>query len=165
VRSGVTLFDSMVSVSRADYGLVSEVFDDAVRRISTGVRDVDALEELGLKNPSLYFRRSLWQIANAIRSGADIAATLENILNNLANEQRVLLRRYGAQLNPLAFMYMMFGVIIPSLGISLLITLSAFSGLPIKQLFFWIILAFLLIFKFNFLGVVKSRRPSIEIYV
>jgi len=124
VKSGVPLFDAMVSVSHANYGLVSEEFNNAIRKISTGIQDVDVLEELALKNPSLYFRRSLWQISNAIRSGADIANTLDNIVTSLANEQRVLVRKYGSQLNPLAFIYLMFGVIIPSLGIALMITLS-----------------------------------------
>lgn len=165
VRSGVTLFDSLVSVSRAGYGLVSDEFNSAVRRISTGLRDSDALEELALKNPSLYFRRSLWQMSNAIRAGADIANTLEGIILNLANEQRIMVRKYGSQLNPLAFLYMMFGVIMPSLGIALLISLSSFSGLEIQQIYFWAILVFLLIFNFNFLGVIKNKRPSVEVYV
>lgn len=164
-KSGIPLFDSMASVAKSNYGLVSNEFNGVVRRISTGVRDVDALEELALKNPSLYFRRALWQISNAIRAGADIGNTLEIIITNLSNEQRILVRKYGSQLNPLAFIYMMFGIIIPSLGIALLITLSSFTGLPIKQYYFWIILVFLIIFKFNFLGIVKSRRPSVEVYV
>jgi len=165
VRSGVSLFDAMVSVSKAGYGLVSEEFNECVRKISTGVQDVEALEEIGRKNPSLYFRRTLWQIANAIKTGADIGDTLESIVRNLAEEQRVMIRRYGSQLNPLAFLYMMFGIIIPSLGITLMIILSSFSGFEIKPLFFWLILVFIIIFKFNFLGLVKSRRPSVEIYV
>ncbi|MEM5791128.1 MAG: type II secretion system F family protein [Candidatus Aenigmatarchaeota archaeon] len=165
VKSGVSLFDGMVSISKAGYGLVSEEFNECVRRISTGIPDVEALEEIGRKNPSLYFRRSLWQITNAIRTGADIADTLDNIVRNLAEEQRVMIRRYGSQLNPLAFLYMMFGVILPSLGITLMIILSSFSGFVIQQIFFWFILVFIIIFKFNFLGLVKSRRPSVEIYV
>ncbi len=164
VRSGITLFDSMVSVSRAGYGLVSEEFNDAVRKISTGSMDVTALEELALRNPSIYFRRSLWQITNALRAGADIAGTLESIINNLSNEQRIMVRKYGSQLNPLAFMYMMFGIIVPSLGISLMISLSSFTGLAIDPIYFWGIIAFLVIFKFNFIGIVKSKRPSVEVY-
>lgn len=165
VRSGVTLFDSMVSVARGEYGVISEELDHIVRMISTGVRDVDALEELALKNPSLYFRRSVWQISNSIRAGADIGNTLDIIINNLSNEQRILVRVYGAQLNPLAVMYMMLGVVLPSLGTSLLMSLSSFSGLEIKPFVFWLLLIFLVAFKFNFLGIVKSRRPAVDVNV
>ena len=164
VKSGITLFDSMASVSRGRYGLVSKEFNEAVRKISTGVRDVDALEDMALKNPSLHFRRSLWQISNALRAGSDIGETLEIIIDNLSNEQRIMVKQYGAQLNPLAFMYMMFGIILPSLGISLLVSLSSFGGLAIEPYYFWGIIAFLIIFKFNFLGIVKNKRPSVEVY-
>lgn len=164
VKSGITLFDAMVSVSRAKYGLVSQEFNDAVRKISTGQRDVLALEELALKNPSLFFRRSLWQVTNALRAGSDIGTTLESIINNLSNEQRIMVKEYGSKLNPLAFMYMMFGIIVPSLGISLLINLTSFTGYAIDPIYFWGIIGFLAIFKFNFLGIVKSKRPSVEVY-
>ena len=164
VKSGVPLFDSMVSVSKSDYGLISKEFNEAVRKISTGHKDVEVLEEMTLKNPSIFFRRSMWQITNAIREGADIGTVLETIITSLANEQRVMVRQYGSQLNPLAFMYMMFGVIMPSLGISLIVTLTSFAALPIEPYYLWGIVAFLVIFKFNFLGIIKSRRPSIEVY-
>jgi flagellar protein FlaJ len=164
VKSGIPLFDSMVSVSRGQYGMISKEFNDAVRKISTGMRDVEALEEMALKNPSLYFRRTLWQLSNAIRAGSDVGQTLDIIINNLSNEQRIMVRQYGAQLNPLAFMYMMFGVILPSLGIALMVSLSSFTGLGIEPFMFWGIIAFLVIFKFNFLGIVKNKRPAVEVY-
>ena len=84
-----------------------------------------ALEELALKNPSLDFRRTLWQVTSAIKSGADLGNTLENIVQNLSEEHKVAIRRYGSQLNPLAMMYMMLAVIIPSLGITFLIIFSS----------------------------------------
>lgn len=165
VRSGVTLFDSMVSVSNSNYGELSDEFKRTVKKISTGVAEVDALEELALKNPSLFFRRAIWQIANSLRSGADVSKTLESIVNNLASEQNVMMRRYGSQLNPLAFIYMMFGIILPSLGITFMIALSSFMGIVVKQTYFWFLIIFLILFHFNFIGIVKSRRPSVEVYV
>ncbi|MBI5871505.1 type II secretion system F family protein [archaeon] len=165
VRSGVTLFDSMVSVSNSNYGELSDEFKRTVKKISTGIAEVDALEELALKNPSLFFRRAIWQIANSLRSGADVAKTLESIVNNLASEQNVMMRKYGSQLNPLAFIYMMFGIILPSLGITFMIALSSFMGIIVKQSYFWFLIGFLILFHFNFIGIVKSRRPSVEVYV
>lgn len=164
VKSGIPLFDAMVSVSKAKYGMVSSEFNQAVRKISTGMRDVDALEDMALRNPSLYFRRAIWQVANTIRTGSDIGKTLDVIITNLSNEQRIQVRQYGSQLNPLAFMYMMFGVIMPSLGISLMVTLSSFTGLGIDPLYFWGIIGFLVVFKLNFLGIIKSKRPTVEVY-
>lgn len=163
IKSGIPLFDALVSVSNGDYGLISDEFKRCVKKISTGMSETNALEELIFKNPSMYFRRVIWQITNAIRTGADLADTLAAIVENLADEQKVAIRRYGSQLNPLAMMYMMLAVILPSLGITFMVLLSTFSGFPITEMIFWFLLCILIVFQFAFIGLVKSRRPTIEL--
>jgi len=163
IKSGIPLFDGLVSISKADYGLISEEFRNCVKKISTGLSETNALEELIFKNPSMYFRRVIWQITNAIRTGADLADTLDAIVDNLANEQKVAIRKYGSQLNPLSMMYMMLAVILPSLGITFLVLLSTFSGFAVSEIIFWFILTILIVFQFSFVGLVKSRRPTIEL--
>jgi pilus assembly protein TadC len=111
----------------------------------------------------MYFRRVIWQLTNAIRTGADLSDTLDAIVDNLANEQKVAIRKYGSQLNPLSMMYMMLAVILPSLGITFLVLLSTFSGFAVSEMIFWFILCILIVFQFSFVGLVKSRRPTIEL--
>ena len=163
VKSGIPLFDSLVSISQGKYGLISDEFKNCVKKISTGEPEINTLEELVFRNPSLFFRRVIWQISNAIRTGADLGNTLDAIVDNLSNEQKVAIRRYGSQLNPLSMMYMMTAVIMPSLGITFLILLSTFSGLAVSEFLFWFILCILIVFQFSFVGIVKSRRPTIEL--
>jgi len=146
-----------------DYGLVAEEFKDCVKKISTGMPETTALEELIFRNPSIFFRRVIWQITNAIRTGADLSNTLESIVHSLSDEQKVAIRRYGSQLNPLSMMYMMTAVILPSLGITFLILMSTFSGMPVSEMLFWVTLVALATFQFMFIGVVKNRRPAIEL--
>jgi len=163
VKSGVPLFDGLVSVSKGDYGLIAEEFKSSVKKISTGLSETASLEELIFKNPSLHFRRVIWQITNAMRTGADLGNTLEAIVQNLSDEQKVAIRRYGSQLNPLSMMYMMTAVILPSLGITFLVLLSTFTGVPVSEILFWLILVVLAVFQFMFIGIVKNRRPAIEL--
>lgn len=163
VKSGIPLFDALVSVSKQNYGRLSEEFGNCVKRVSTGMPVAQSLEESVLKNPSLHFRRSLWQLINSMRTGTDLGSSLDSMVGSLSGEQSVAMRRYGSQLSPLAMMYMMLAVIIPSLGITFLILLSSFSGLPITKTVFWMILAVLVVFQFAFIGLIKSRRPPIEI--
>lgn len=163
IKSGIPLFDGLVSISKGDYGLISEEFKKCVKKISTGMSETNALEELIFKNPSMYFRRVIWQITNAVRTGADLSDTLNAIVENLANEQKVAIRKYGSQLNPLSMMYMMLAVILPSLGITFLVLLSTFSGFTVSEIIFWFILIILIVFQFSFVGLVKSRRPTIEL--
>lgn len=163
VKAGVPLFDALVSVSKEDYGLLSDELKQCVKRISTGWSTAEAMEELAVKNPSLYFRRAIWQLVNSMRTGADLGNTLESIVNSISSEQRVAIRNYGSQLNPMAMMYMMLGVIIPTLGVTFLTILSSFTGFRITEMVFVGIFAVLFLFQFSFIGMIKSRRPSIEI--
>ena len=160
VRSGVTLFDSLVSIARSNYGLLSKEFKRAVNEINTGKSEVSALEMLARENPSLYFRRILWQIINALKSGADIGSTIKEIVNNLVSEQKIAIKKYGAQLNPLALFYMVLVIIFPTLGIIFLLILFSFIGTVISIEFVLIgIIIFLTIFQFLFIGIIKSKRP------
>ena len=160
VRSGITLYDSMVSISRSDYGLVSKIFRQAVNEINTGKSETEALEYLARENPSLYFRRIIWQVINALKSGSDIGDTIKNIVDNLVLEQRVSIKKYGAQLNPMALFYMVLVVIFPTLGIIFILVLFSFIGSMFNVEWLLLgILGFITIFQFMFMGLIKSRRP------
>ena len=163
VKSGVLLFDAFISISRGNYGLVSTEFGNATKKITTGKAQSIALEEITYNNPSLYFRRTMWQLSTALKSGADLGNTLEVLVQSLANEQRIAIRKYGAQLSPLALMYMMFAAIMPTLGITFLIVFSSISGFTVSDSIFYIILAILGVFQFAFSGLIKNSRPVVEL--
>jgi flagellar protein FlaJ len=160
VRSGVPLFNALVSISQSKYGLLSDEMKRAVEDISTGKSEITTLEILAKRNPSLYFRRVMWQIVNSLKSGADIGNTIKQIVDNLAEEQRVAIKKYGSQLNPLTLMYMIFAVIFPTLGITFILVISSFVGIGIDlQLVLIAIILFLLMFQFMIIGLIKSKRP------
>lgn len=160
VRSGVPLYNSLVSLAQSKYGLFSQEMKRAVNEINTGKSEIAALEMLARDNPSLYFRRVIWQLVNALKSGADTGQTIKQIVDNLAEEQRIAIKKYGAQLNPLALMYMIFCVIFPTLGITFLLVISSFLGVGFDLEFLLIgILVFLMMFQFVLIGLIKSRRP------
>src|SRR3989344_113255 len=64
LNSGVPLFDAMVIISRQEFGEVSKEFREVVKKINTGYPQIEALETMALRNPSPYFRRAIWQVAN-----------------------------------------------------------------------------------------------------
>jgi flagellar protein FlaJ len=160
VRSGVPLYNSLVSIAQGNYGTFSSEMKRAVNEINTGKSEISALEMLARENPSLYFRRVIWQMVNALKSGADIGQTIKQIVDNLSEEQRISIKKYGAQLNPLALMYMIFCVIFPTLGITFLLVISSFIGIGFDVQYLLLgILAFLMMFQFMLIGLIKSRRP------
>ncbi len=161
IRSGVPIFDSLATAAHSGYGLLSKEFEHAIRRINAGIPTEDALEQLALENPSHHFRRSIWQLANGMKAGSDVGSVLATVIDNLAAEQKIQIRRYGARLNPLALMYMMVAVVMPALGITIAFILSSFPSIAISAWMFWFLLGIVALMQFMLLGMIKTRRPNL----
>ncbi|HZX20462.1 MAG TPA: type II secretion system F family protein [archaeon] len=161
IKSGVTLFDSINIVAEGDNGQVSKEFKKAVEKIETGYFQNEALEEMGENNPSLYFRRTIWQLVNGLKAGSDLSTIMESLVKDLTREKENQVRKYGNSLKLLSLLYMMLGAIIPSLGLTFLIILSTFPQIKISQEVFWGMLAFIGLGQFMFLGIIKSARPTL----
>jgi len=163
LNSGVPLFDILVSISKGDYGEMSSEFSTVVREINAGKPQIDALEEIAVENPSLFFRRSIWQLVNGMKAGSDMSSVIKEIINSLSEEQILQIQKYGGQLNPLAMFYMLVAVIAPTLGMTFLIIISSFISLgeTVTKIVFWSLLGFVCFFQIMFLGVIKGRRPNL----
>lgn len=163
LRSGVPLFDIMVNIAGSDYGEVSEEFLKVVKQINAGKNQIEALEEMTLENPSVIFRRAVWQMVNGLKTGSDMTYVISEIMHSISQEQLIQIEHYGGQLSPLSMFYMIIAVIFPSLGINFLIIGSAFFSLSEigVKLIFWSVYAIVLLFQIMFLGFIKSRRPSL----
>ena len=163
VKSGVPLFDSFESVAASNYGLLSTEFSNLTKEVSLGASLTDSLENMIYRNPSSMFRRVLWQIINSTKAGVDLGNSLSNMLDNLSQDQLIQIRKYGSQLNPLALMFLMFSVIIPTLGVTFLIVFSIFAGFELSKPIFFVLIIFLVLFQFSFVGIIKNRRPTVGI--
>ena len=162
VKSGVPLYHAMVAVSEG-YGEASHEFREIIEQINTGRSQTEALEDSISKNPSLPLRRALWQLLTAIKTGADLTKSLESTVEEILQEQLISIKKYGQELNPWTLFYMMFGVIVPSLGITFLMILASFTGLQIGAEMLAVALFMLLVFQYFFVQVVKNKRPSVKI--
>ncbi len=166
LNAGVPMFNILVNIANGKYGAVSEEIGKAVKEINAGMDQVEALEVLALRNPSLLFRRSLWQIVNGMKTGADVGGLIEDVMNGISDEQLTQIQRYGGQLSPLALFYMLIAVIAPSLGTTFIIVLSSFVALEAQfvKIIFYGILVLTLFLQFMFMGMIKARRPSLMSY-
>lgn len=163
LNSGVPLFTILVNISTEDYGEVSKEFRRAVKEINAGRPQIEALEEMAAKNPSLYFRRAVWQIVNGMKAGSNISSVIQGVLEGLGEEQLLQIRNYGSQLNPLAMFYMLLAVIIPALSVTFVTMISSFVGIgeTATKTVLWGLYGFILFFQIMFLGIIKSRRPNL----
>ena len=163
LNSGVPLFNVIAIVADSDYGGVSNQFRIAIRKMNAGQPQISVLEEIAKNNPSLHFRRVIWQIINGMKTGSNMADVIKISIGNLSEEQLIQIQRYGSQLNPLAMFYMIVAVIIPALGTTLIMVMSSFMGLSVNatKLIFWGLLAVVFFFQLMFIGMLKSRRPNL----
>jgi flagellar protein FlaJ len=160
LKSGMPLFDTFIGASNG-YGPVSREFAKIVDHVVLGVPVTQAIRDVVQYNPSKYFTRMLMQIANSLSSGADVGNSLEGVLDQISKEQMISLKEYSQKLTPIVMFYMVFGIIVPTLGIVLVtVILSALGsgGFPPTLL----AIAFVLIslVQFLFLGFVESSRPK-----
>ena len=157
LNSGVPLFTILTNISDADYGELSSEFKRAVRQINAGEPESEVLDELGKRNPSVFFRRSLWQISNGMRSGSDISIVIKESVKTLNEEQIIQIQNYGNTLNPLIVMYMLIAIIIPALSITFLTIISSMINLPRAMIItlFMGLFVFDILIQIVFLGIVK----------
>ncbi len=161
VSSGISLYQAMVSVSE-DYDEASDEFEKIVSDIQGGKPQVEALEDSIARNQSQMYRRTQWQLINSLKSGTNVTVTLEALVDTIIQEQKLQVQNYGEDLNPFILMYLMMAVIFPSLGVTLMIVLSSFTGFEISTAIFYAIIGGLILFQLFFLNLINSRRPEVK---
>ena len=163
LNSGIPMFSIMGNIAESNYGEVKNEFVKIMKEINSGVSQIDAIEKYAKLNTSPYFRRILWQISNGLRAGSDMTIVVRESIKNLSEEQAIQIQSYGSKLNPLIMFYMLIAIILPSLGITFLIIISSLLGISAKiiQLVFFVIFLFVVFMQVMFIGLIKSRRPSL----
>ena len=162
LKSGVSLFDSLCMIAYSKrYGMLGNEIKKAVDNITSGMSQDQALAELGEKNPSVYLKKVLWQIVNGMKAGADVSDILAESVSSITREQQIDIEKYGNSLRILSLMYLMIGVIIPALGLTFMIVIGSFPRIQITEITFWFFLGVILLSEFMFMGIMKSKRPSL----
>lgn len=161
IDGGVPLFDAMKNISAAGYGYVSADFEAVVRQIESGVAERDALKQLALKTDSEFLKRAAWQMVNALESGAKMSDALEGIAIAVENYLFREIKNYSNNLNFLLLIYMLVGVVMPSLGITFMILLSAFSGVGVTMDTVIVLIVCTSIFQLVMIGYMASTRPDL----
>ena len=92
-----------------------------------------------------------------------MSTIIRESIKTLNEEQMIQIQNYGNKLNPLIMMYMLISVIVPALSVSFLVVIASMIGLE-KNLTMGLFIGlfiFVVFFQIMFLGLIKSRRPSL----
>ena len=159
LESGIPIYDAFSHVT-SNYPVIGKYFRNIVEDIDFGTTVDDALNKAVELTPSKNFRRVLWQIINSMTTGADVATSLNSVIEQIVREQKIELNEYGRKLNPLAMFYMIVAVILPSIGITMFVILVSFLSIQLTLSTWLIIACFMGFVQFMFYTVVKSSRPA-----
>jgi flagellar protein FlaJ len=161
VNSGVPLFDAIKNVSSGSYGQVSEDFASVVKQVEMGIPEKEALKLLAIRSESEHMKRAIWQLINSLESGGSLSTSLPGIVDELEHSLYRSIRSYSASLNFLMLVYLLVAAAIPSLGITFLVLLSAFSGIGITVSKIMLLLLFAAVGQITLIGYMSSTRPDI----
>jgi archaeal flagellar protein FlaJ len=159
LRSGLPLFNAITYVSTG-YGDASSEFKKIIERVQVGTSLVDAIDEVIAQTKSASFRRLMLQASVSIKSGADVIGALQSIIDQLTQERIIAIRSYGQKLNAIAMFYMLFGIILPTMGIAVLTILTTFIALftvNVTVLAFAVVMTLFL--QIIFLKMIQGSRP------
>lgn len=162
LESGVPLYNAMRNVAK-NYEAIGFYFQEIVDKINLGITTEDAINQMIEDTPSENFRKILWQILNSMKTGANVSNALNAVIEQVTKEQLIEVTEYGKRLNPIAMFYMIFAIILPSIGIVMLIIFSTFLSLQLKLPVLLIIVVVLGIVQFMFLSFIRSQRPAVEL--
>jgi len=162
LSAGVPLFDTLVNIVRGGYGECSNICEGIIQEVEQGRSITEVLDNVGMWSPSEYLRRMLWQIVNALKSGSDVSDALDTIANDIRLDKENRIKSYGKELNLYGLVYLMFAIIGPSMGVTLLAILSGFLGKDvINENLFWMILGAVIVGQIFFISYVRGKRPAV----
>ncbi len=159
LRAGMPLFNAIVYVS-SGYGEASKEFAKIVDMVQLGTSLEHAMEETAARSASPTFRRVMLQAYSSLLSGANVEAALQSIVDQVSQERLIEQRRFGQKLNALAMFYMLFGVILPSIGIAVATILTTFvSAFTINGTVLAMGIVGILLMQIVFLRLMSGARP------
>ena len=159
LRSGMPLYDAIKSVSTG-YGDASIEFSRIVDKVRFGAPLEEAIDSSIAASKSPSFRRIMLQASVSIKAGADVISALQGVLDQLSQERVIEMRSYGQKLNAIAMFYMLFGVILPSMGIAVVTILTTFISIfSVTTSVLAMILVVIFLLQIVFLRLIIRSRP------
>jgi len=161
-QAGVPVYKALKSCA-INYEHIGKWLGKIITRVDLGTPIEKAISDMLSVSPSFNLRRVLWQVLNSLKTGSDIAPSLNAVIDQIIREQLIEVKEYGRKLNPLAMFYMIIAIILPSIGIIMLVILSTFLGLKLDLALLFSLAGFFGFFQFMFYSIIKSQRPAVEL--
>lgn len=163
LESGNSLISAMESVSYTK-AKSSKYFGKIASEIYVGKNVDQAIEDAIKYTPSDSFRMVLEPIKKSLKTGTDIQTNLLATLQQLSEQKVVEIEQYEKRLNPLSMFYMIFGTVIPAVGVVGLVLILSVIGFKVE--FFpalLVLLVLILILQLFFVKIFQNTRPLVKL--
>ena len=163
LEAGNSLISALETVSYTK-AKSSKYFGKIASEIYLGKNVDQAIEDAIKYTPSDSFRMVLEPIKKSLRTGTDIQKNLFSTLQELSQQKIVEIEQYEKRLNPLSMFYMIFGTILPAIGVVGLVLIMSVAGIKIE--FFpslFLLLVLILLLQLFFVRIFKNTRPLVKL--
>lgn len=153
IRAGKGLHDVFISLSKAEYGSLSNEFLRVSEEIKYGGNTEKSLIRMSKRVQSKNLTRAVEQITRTLKSGGNLSNTLNIISEDVFQETSLKLKEYSEKLNVFVMLYMFIAILAPVLILTLITAASMVLGdfisgdlvIILYLLFFPLIICFLLV--------------------
>ncbi|MFW5704885.1 MAG: type II secretion system F family protein [Nanoarchaeota archaeon] len=102
--------------------------------------------------PSESTKILLKRLKDSLNIGIDLKSVLENFIEESSEKKILEIRSFGKKLNPIVMMYLLMGIVVPSLGITFFILGAAILEITPELLKWILVFLFLIMFAFQYLA-------------
>jgi pilus assembly protein TadC len=163
LEAGNSLISAIESVSYTR-AKSSKYFGKIASEIYLGKSVEQAIDDAIKYTPSDSFRMVMQPIKKSLKTGTDVQKTLLATLQELQEQKIIEIEQYEKKLNLLSMFYMIFGTILPAIGIVALVIILSIMGIKVE--FFpimFILLILIIMMQLFFVNVFKNTRPSVKL--
>jgi len=162
ISGGVGLYDAMLNLSRSDYGPVSEEFGAAIREISSGIGEDEALMRMARRTKSEYLKRAVWQMTAVMKSGGSLQTALLGIVASLRSRQAEKITTYLQEMNLWVLVYLVSAIALPSIALIMMVLLGTIGTMTVSHSALILMFAVSFFFQIILINYLKLRRPYIH---
>lgn len=162
LRSGKGLYDTLLNISKSDYGSLSEEFTRVLEEIKYGSSNESSLLNMVDRVKSEGLTRAVQQIIGTLRVGGNLANSLNVIAEDISFDMRIKLKEYSQKLNSFILIYTFIAILGPVIILIMLMAASTVMGDIVPGNLILILYTFFFPMIVIFLGIViRKLEPKI----
>jgi len=162
LKSGKGLHDTLVIISKNDYGSLSEEFKRVLEEVKYGKSTEEALIHMSKRINSKGLSRAIQQINGTLKLGGNLSNNLNIIAEDISFDMKMQLKEYSQKLNGFILIYTFLAILGPVILLIMIMAASTVMGdiLPSNVILILYLLFFPMIVVFMGL-LIKKLEPNL----